>query len=268
MVFMEAAWLRPWGIVKGQESPKMKLEQPFEAADAMERGVVGLPSTAEETRLLLAPGQAQTLKVRCSPNALEHKLFEESGKLLLTSRARPEDSRIDIFLASERIDGAPSFTLVFDEDHSDFKLMWLSNDSPRDALRSPSQELVRVLLSREEVGDGAYMYLDVTVHEVGRGSVVRLGSKRPQWNKRLRSLTLDFHGRCDHASPRNIQLVLPDKDEDEDSNNTSGKSGKSAAAESVMLFGKTGNGAFVLDYESPLGAMQAFAVALATTFWN
>lgn len=256
MVFLkEVAWLRPFGlgspVSKGQEH---SVAQPFDAADAMERGLVGVPSTPEEDRLLLPPGQERQLGVRVSgKGGLEHKLLDESGGLLLTSRTRPNDGRIDIFLASESTDGPASFTLTFDKDKSDFKLVW---ESTQDFLKSPSQELVRIVMSREEIGRGAYMYLDVTIHGVCGGSTVQLGSKRPIWSKKLGSLTLDFNGRCDQASPRNIQLCPADDDAHGSSHG------------SVMLFGKTGSGTFVLDYAGPLGAMQAFAVALATSFWD
>jgi hypothetical protein len=260
MVFIkEVTWLRPFGwsipFTKGQELPREAKDltaQPFDAADAMERGLVGVHSTPEEDRLLLPPSQERQLNVRVSSKGLEHKLLDESGELMLTSRARLNDGRIDIFLASKGTDGAASFTLVFDNDKSDFKLRWESQDF----LNSPSQELVHIVLSSEEIGRGAYMYLDVTIHEVGTGSTLKLGSKRPVWNKKLGSLTLDFNGRCDQASPRNIQLCPVDDAAD------------GSSAGSVMLFGKTGSGTFILDSASPLGAVQAFAVALATSFWD
>jgi hypothetical protein len=72
----------------------------------------------------------------------------------------------------------------------------------------------------------------------------------------LKSLTLDFFGRCSKASPKNIQLQFPGADQ------------TGVSQEKVqLLFGKIDDNLFVLDYRQPLGMVQAFAAALSTKDW-
>jgi hypothetical protein len=87
---------------------------------------------------------------------------------------------------------------------------------------------------------------------------LQLKSRRPRWNKRMRTLILDFHGRCSKASVQNFQLDLATGDE----------SRKAPRGEPEVLFGRTGADRFVLDYRSPLGMAQAFAIALTTNPWQ
>jgi len=54
------------------------------------------------------------------------------------------------------------------------------------------------------------------------------------------------------ASAKNFQLEVPDM-----------------PGKNKLLFGKVGDNQFVLDYRSPLGAVQAFAAALtAAVHWK
>jgi len=256
MVFAEAAWLRPlrWGLPFSKDSPRQKgltvdEQAAFDAADAMERGLLGPPSSPEEDRLVKPPAQEQHLRVRCGRDGTEHRLVDEAGEVMLIARnALEEERRIDIFLASEGTDGVASFTLTFDEDRTEFRLVRIGCcESPM----SRNRELLRIAQTREEIGGGACMYLDVNVHNIHQGATHQLGSKRPVWNKKLKSLTLDFGGRCDKASPRNFQLC-PLDDEDE----------------SLMFFGKIARNFYNLDYAEPMGAVHAFAVAISTQHWE
>lgn len=256
MVFAEAAWLRPlrWGLPFSKDSPRQKeltadAQAAFDAADAMERGLLGPQSSPEEDRLVKPPTKEQHLRVRCGKDSAEHRLVDEAGEVMLIARnSTEEDHKIDIFLASEGTDGTASFALTFNEERTEFRLVRVGcSESPMSRCR----ELLRVVQKREEIGGGACMYLDVCVHDISAGATVQLGSKRPVWSKKLKSLTLDFGGRCDKASPRNFQLC-PLDDEDE----------------SLMFFGKIARNFYNLDYAKPMGAVHAFAVAISTQHWE
>jgi len=188
------------------------------------------------------------LRVKVAKDGAEHRLTDEEGELKLVARRR-KDYRIDIYLSSEGTDGSASFMMTFDEDRTEFRLMRV----PRKACESDGkdQELLRITQTIEEIGRGKCIYMDVTVHDHDTGAFHQLGSKRPVWNKRLKSLTMDFGGRCDQASPRNFQMCPVD---DEDT--------------SLMFFGKTGSNTFSMDYIEPLGTLHAFAVAIATEHWE
>jgi tubby-related protein 1 len=79
---------------------------------------------------------------------------------------------------------------------------------------------------------------------------VVLVNKEPTWNEQLRSYQLNFHGRVSKASVKNFQLV--------DRRNPN---------RVVMQFGKKDDDRFSLDFQAPLNATQAFAIAL-TAFDN
>jgi hypothetical protein len=214
----------------------------------MERGLIGPTPSAEEDRLLKVPKAEQHLRVKVLKDGAEHRLTDEEGELKLVARRR-EDCSVDIYLASQGTDGTASFKMTFDEDKHEFRLMRLPRDSSE--LHLKGQELLRITQNLEEIGKGRCIHLDVTVHDVARGTFHQLGSKRPVWNKRLKSLTMDFGGRCDKASQRNFQMCPPD-DEDK----------------SLMFFGKIGRSTFSMDYIEPLGALHAFAIAISTQHWE
>ncbi|OLP76392.1 Tubby-like F-box protein 2 [Symbiodinium microadriaticum] len=73
-----------------------------------------------------------------------------------------------------------------------------------------------------------------------RGCV--LSTRRPRWNPRQKTLTLDFQGRCSLASAKNFQLEA-----------------EGDAGRVVLLFGKVEKDRFVLDHSHPLGTVQASA---------
>lgn len=254
MVFAEAAWLQSlrWG-----SSPRSQKEQningchpsaPFDAADAMERGLIGPTLSTEEDRLLKVPKKEQHLRVKVLKDGAEHRLTDEDGELKLVTRRREDDS-IDIYLASQGTNGIASFKMTCDEDQHEFRLLRLPRDGSESHVKG--QEVLRIIQNQEEIGKGRCIHLDVTVHDVATGTFHQLGSKRPVWNKRLRSLTMDFGGRCDQASPRNFQMCPPDDDDT-----------------SLMFFGKIGRSTFSMDYIEPLGALHAFAIAVSTQHWE
>ena len=77
-----------------------------------------------------------------------------------------------------------------------------------------------------------------------------LVNKAPKWNEQLRSYQLNFHGRVSKSSVKNFQLC-----------------DRRQPQRVVMQFGKVDDDKFSLDYQAPLNATQAFAIAL-TAFDN
>jgi len=104
--------------------------------------------------------------------------------------------------------------------------------------------------------DGTYSIMCGMCNERGstnleEPAVTSLTSKRPKWNTRTRSLTMDFNGRCKISSAKNFQLEVLD---------TPGKV--------KLLHGKIKANEFVLDYSFPLCAVQAFAATLSASHWT
>ncbi|XP_026533985.1 tubby-related protein 1-like [Notechis scutatus] len=78
-------------------------------------------------------------------------------------------------------------------------------------------------------------------------SLIELHNKAPVWNDETQSYVLNFHGRVTHASVKNFQIV-----HNED-------------LEYIILqFGRVADDVFTMDYNYPLCAVQAFAIALSS----
>eukprot|EP00051_Salpingoeca_urceolata_P005778 m.77062 g.77062 ORF g.77062 m.77062 type:complete len:425 (+) comp14535_c0_seq3:79-1353(+) len=99
---------------------------------------------------------------------------------------------------------------------------------------SPRNEK-ETLLKRHEATNGADKELLV------------LGNKEPQWNEETGSYVLNFYGRVKMASVKNFQIVH-----------------KSDLDYIVMQFGRVDQQAFTMDYQYPMSAVQAFALALSS----
>ncbi|XP_072539273.1 uncharacterized protein [Salminus brasiliensis] len=78
-------------------------------------------------------------------------------------------------------------------------------------------------------------------------NLIELRNKTPVWNEETSSHVLNFNGRVTQASIKNFQIVH-NKDPDY----------------IVMQFGRVADDAFTLDYNYPLCAVQAFAIALSS----
>ncbi|KAF6214565.1 hypothetical protein GE061_009308 [Apolygus lucorum] len=76
--------------------------------------------------------------------------------------------------------------------------------------------------------------------------VIQLVNKEPEWDKQTLSHVLYFEGRVTKSSVKNFQLCHPPEEE------------------VLLQFGKIGRDEFTLDYQRPLNAVQAFAVALSS----
>uniref|UniRef100_A0A8D0C9E1 Tubby-like protein n=1 Tax=Salvator merianae TaxID=96440 RepID=A0A8D0C9E1_SALMN len=78
-------------------------------------------------------------------------------------------------------------------------------------------------------------------------SVIELHNKTPVWNDDTQSYVLNFHGRVTQASVKNFQII---HDNDRDY--------------IVMQFGRVAEDIFTMDYNYPMCALQAFAIALSS----
>ncbi|CAI5777488.1 Tubby-like protein [Podarcis lilfordi] len=78
-------------------------------------------------------------------------------------------------------------------------------------------------------------------------NLIELHNKAPVWNDETQSYVLNFHGRVTHASVKNFQIVH--------SNDVD---------YIVLQFGRVADDTFTLDYNYPLCAVQAFAIALSS----
>lgn len=78
-------------------------------------------------------------------------------------------------------------------------------------------------------------------------NLLELHNKTPVWNDDTQSYVLNFHGRVTQASVKNFQ-VIHDNDPEY----------------IVMQFGRVAEDVFTMDYNYPMSAVQAFAVALSS----
>jgi len=274
----KAAWtnsIQPWQQRHGQRGEW----QAFELADVMELGIA-----REVTTSFITPPPLDAPTGRClveqSSNCCEFVLSSEAGEPLLVARTRPESSHIEIYIPAGVAAVGPAFTMTAEGKKRDkwtltsnrcecCEYLPLARAGCSTACRR--RELMHIQHTKEDMGPGSGMTMEVAVPELrpdGTPAVwcarssspcnsVRLESRRPRWSPRLKSLTLDFFGRCSKASPKNFQLQLLGADQ------------TCASQETVqLLFGKIQDNLFVLDYRQPLGMVQAFAAALSTKDWK
>ncbi len=78
------------------------------------------------------------------------------------------------------------------------------------------------------------------------GAVIALKSREPQWNPRLQANVLDFHGRVTVPSVQNFILICGKEKED------------------IVLFGKTGEEVYSLDFGWPVSVFQAFSIGISS----
>ncbi|XP_077395308.1 tubby-related protein 4 [Festucalex cinctus] len=76
-----------------------------------------------------------------------------------------------------------------------------------------------------------------------QGFVYVMANKQPLWNEATQVYQLDFGGRVTQESAKNFQIELDGRQ--------------------VMQFGRIDGNAYILDFQYPFSAVQAFAVALA-----
>lgn len=78
-------------------------------------------------------------------------------------------------------------------------------------------------------------------------NLIELSNKTPIWNDETQSYVLNFRGRVTQASVKNFQIVH-----------------QSDPEYIVMQFGRVADDLFTVDYNYPMNAVQAFAIALSS----
>jgi hypothetical protein len=267
----------------------------FDLADMMEQGVA-----TERAPCTTAQNVTRELTVHHSEGSSKYVLRSEDNKAMLIAQERGMTSKFDLFVSCDGVnrtadvisqelnterhfdifvasnDGEacteePSFCLT----HSKNSLTWQLQSSHCEKCeyyRSPNSRnrrgggaqstLLRVHQKSVSVGGGKTM--GITVDVPADGSVWceccgnspstgrSLASRKPRWSAALKSLTMDFGTRCKEGSPKNFQLLVGNEP----------RVGKHH--ERVFEFGKMSADMYCLDVASPLGTVQAFAIALTT----
>jgi len=212
-------------------------------------------SSASERRML----------VHRSQDRREYMLMNEHGDEILLARATDTAARnFDIYIPSGGdlpCALGPAFTVF--ETAGQWMMRSLRCDRCESLGRRQcsTPQIFSVCHYKEEVGDGHALCMDVSLpegHSCGgwckvcgdpSSARVEMTSRRPTWNRKIKSLCLDFHGRCSMASSKNIMLD---------------PSGNAGVGETFkLLLGKTGDDMFALHFQEPFGTAQAFGIALS-----
>jgi len=291
----QLGWFCQLGKIAGQAAGKVKSSwgdavlrrttgawRSFELADIMEQGLAREVTTAFAT----PPRQglpSRHLVVHRSEDRTEHVLESEDGDPLLVARGAKGTGSIDIYIplgGDPPIAVGPAFTLATSGEDEE---CWTLTSNRCECCEYLPQaraccaseckrELAHIYHRREKIGQGTVMCMEVDIpalradgtpsvwcrRAAGEWASVALESRRPTWSARLKSLTLDFYGRCSRASAKNFQLQMAGQR----------AAPRGAKQESELLFGKIADDDFVLDYKHPLSMAQAFAIALSTKDWQ
>lgn len=243
----------------------------FEFADVLEQGIGPGPTASFVDPPSEKDAKQQRLHVNYDPKNGSYLLTTESGESLLLATSKADGLGFEIFVAREGQPCkqlGPSFLLTSNHKKNQWSLSSVrcQQCESRGTRLCGTRELGRMSHYCEAVGSGNAFCMDVEIPEVqedGSSSIVcpvcsdpdiggcLLSTRRPKWNERKQSLTLDFRGRCSIASAKNFML--------EAENNPS---------TITLLFGKISKSKFVLDYSYPLSMVQAFAAALTATHWK
>jgi len=202
----------------------------FEFADALEQGLgPGLISAYVEPPKETGP--EQHLRVQRSPNRSEYTLTTEKGETMLLARGNKDGTRFDLFIAR---DGeppqllGPAFTMEGNARRDQWSLHAVRCDrcEAQGKRKCGRRELAKMTHYCESVGDGQAFCMDMDIPDVGEdgcaavfcdvcndaassSSSKYLTTRRPKWNPRHKSLTLDFHGRCTMSSAKNFMMEAP-----------------------------------------------------------
>lgn len=96
-------------------------------------------------------------------------------------------------------------------------------------------------------------------------TVAALTSKQAGWNEQQQAYTLEFDGRAQRPSIKNVQLVESDASGGASGGSSSASAGGGGGPSHAPNFqmGKLGDNQFTVDWTTPLSPMAAFAIALA-----
>ncbi len=83
-----------------------------------------------------------------------------------------------------------------------------------------------------------------------------IDTAKPQWSEEMQAWTLNFNGRVNIASKKNIILTPSKENESMDE--------EFGSETTCVRFGKFTKHRFSLDYRYPVSPMQVFSVALST----
>lgn len=229
----------------------------FDLAEVMEQGL----SQALMSTYTDAPAAERRLVVRRSRDRREYRLTTEDGEEILMARAAATPS-FDIFIPDRGEapwSARPSFRV------SETAGRWTMQSFRCDrcaSLGRRQRSMPQLLLAThydEEVGQERARCVDVSLPAVcgdwcvccgdPSSQSVEFTTRRPIYSSKLKSLTLDFHGRACRASSKNIILD---------------PSGERREGETFSLvLGKTRGDEFALHFQEPFGAAQAFGMALS-----
>mmetsp|Transcript_123556 Transcript_123556/g.357289 ORF Transcript_123556/g.357289 Transcript_123556/m.357289 type:complete len:360 (+) Transcript_123556:96-1175(+) len=275
---------RGQGIGKAIEAPAGN--RAFDIADSVEAGLAR-ESTTDFTTPLRKSGKLWRFRVLRSEDRLQSRLVTESGEFLLFSQISMEARRVSFFpydpAKREERDlydpTCPAFTMTFSEDRTQWTLV---QERCQNCQMLPQhfscagrgkQQLAFIQHYRRQVGDGISNVMEVKIPGIytdgqamiwcpnlGRGDLAqssghgyetqRLITKMPVWNEEVESLVLDFKGRNIVSSAKNFQLALSQKPE-----------------HVLCQYGKLSNSNLALDFKFPISVVQAFGIALSTSFW-
>lgn len=237
-------------------------------ADSMEQGFApGNPvayteppaeSNTKEERLVVIRSQSR--------NAYE--LRDEFEKLLLRGQGSDDGMTFELSVGSSQ---RPSFVMkALSGTRNDWVLESMRGHcemcEARGRRTCGTRQLLRLCQYIETIGEGQAFCVDVELpsrREDGGVGVIcdscgdadakwerLLTARRPKWNAKHKSLTLDFHGRATMASAKNFMLQ------------------DMQGGRYKFLYGKVAEDRFTLDHLYPLGAVQAFAIALSASHWK
>jgi hypothetical protein len=232
-------------------------DRSYDLLDCMERGV-SRELVADFMEPLPDCRKLWKFYVERSADRYQYRLYCEGDAFMMYARLERETCRINIYMYdpleedSKLFDASlPAFSMSCDGSRTHWSLCQHRCDCCRHAPEEfvcscgGEQELMRAQYSSESVGDGLNHCLDV---ELPRHTLV---TKLPVWNEDLNSLVLDFAGREVVPSAKNFQMRV-DGD---------------ARCRTVCQYGKIDGDTFGLDFKAPLSVVEAFGLALATTFW-
>lgn len=280
----DVAWCGNLGErIRGKAARPVPAEEDVsEFADAMEMGIVqGIPSCVQPS---LGEFEEHRLVVQRSLDQNSFSLLNDAGQTLLMAKASSDGCCFDISLpltderksflgvGTQPQPAHPSFTLIANNrERKDWALVSLRCEGCRaqGRQRCGHSVMARMFQYIESVGPGQAFCMDMELPPLredgsrenmcevcnahcGNWSM-EITSRRPRWNAKHKSLSLDFRGRVSMASAKNFQLESPFT---------------MSQGSSLLLFGKVAEQKFVLDYRAPLGRVQAFAAVLSTTHWQ
>jgi len=257
----------------------------IEYADSLEKGL-SREIVTEFTLPMESTSKLRRHTVLKSDDGLEYRLLSDQYAFLLYARVCVEARRVDIFGYDPKDDvsgrpfdpSRPAFTLSYNASRTDWRLTKERCEhcglSPKhlSCRCSGKQQVAYVRHSTKKLGEAVSNIMEVNIpgfmddgspvvwcprrgapdlagSDGGGHEVKKLVTKLPEWNEEVQCLVLEFAGRTVTKSPQNFQLARSDD-----------------LSEVVCQHGKIGPNTYSLDFKRPLSVIQAFGMALSTTF--